>query len=694
MVQSNILPKIEYKESKELDEYDVGHNTTLYEMRIEDVPVAVVLGKPRFDKHEVFYCRLYGVGEDIPVVKTALGIVETPIENAVDILGPHPQQSGANLDVPLERMDNVLFYSFVNAEMLKQLNSRPETYHIVRLGPHTPDVPPPDWPAAAATTVDMPLGNEDEDDLFRIVLPRETTELVEKIEETIEKGVFRTKRGFSPPALLDEETHRIAQRIKAEYVDSGKHTWLQKFMHNSFYEIVDVENNGDCLFAVVREAFATIGKITDVGTLRTLVASKMTQSLFELRREIFVQMSNEREQRKRELIALKKQAKHPPTNATKEDIEVFNGVIQEYNEQVKIFKAKDAVFAEFDYMKNIKHLEDFQTYIMTRNFWADSWVISVLEKELKFKLIILGEEEYKDNSLDNVLQCGETSNDTTVTPDFYIIAVYSGNHYRLVSYKERCIFTFVELPYDVKTLVLKKCMEKNSGEYEKIPEFREWKHRYLGQDEDAQREEEVQEPVALYDPEVVFLFYDHSPGKHAPGKGPGEKIPSHLRSQFAELNTIEYWRRMLDDSWERSDGLFRLDNRQWNSVTHYMLGAQFKNGFPDIYHAFSRDSGTDISMSIELAKKSVAKKTGLVTMNGKKTKARPDLGFHTETTLDKDLIRGRDVQEREMAVRAKFDQNPELKKILKLTKPAMLMHFIRATPPEKDLVLMSLRELL
>ena len=62
--------------------------------------------------------------------------------------------------------------------------------------------------------------------------------------------------------------------------------------------------------------------------------------------------------------------------------------------------------------------------------------------------------------------------------------------------------------------------------------------------------------------------------------------------------------------------------------------------------------------------------------------------------IDKDFLRGRNVRELETAIKAKFTQNKELKKLLLATKKAKLLHLNRGKPPTICNDLMRVRQLL
>ena len=62
---------------------------------------------------------------------------------------------------------------------------------------------------------------------------------------------------------------------------------------------------------------------------------------------------------------------------------------------------------DFEFISNKERLEDVHKYLRTNKFWADSWAIGLIEKELNYKFIILSESEYESNNYDNILQCGD-----------------------------------------------------------------------------------------------------------------------------------------------------------------------------------------------------------------------------------------------------------------------------------------------
>jgi predicted NAD-dependent protein-ADP-ribosyltransferase YbiA (DUF1768 family) len=269
---------------------------------------------------------------------------------------------------------------------------------------------------------------------------------------------------------------------------------------------------------------------------------------------------------------------------------------------------------------------------------------------------------------------------------------YSGNHYRLITYKNKRIFTFREIPYGIKVLIVNKCLERNSGSFYLIEDFRNFKakqgiHPDTGNPKKSEEEADVDElNKDLYDEDTIFMFHQHSELSAKPGKGSGEKITVEKIPQFSDLAKTKEWRRMLDDTWPGV--VLSIDNLKWMSAEHYIQAAKFKGGFPDFYKSFSIESESDIAKEVEYAKAAGE--------SGKLKKKLEDGGKTKEIVLRAKNIHPDEnydaVEVRKIAINAKFSQNEDVKQVLMATRNAKLVHFVRGASGNKiDIPLMELR---
>jgi predicted NAD-dependent protein-ADP-ribosyltransferase YbiA (DUF1768 family) len=258
-----------------------------------------------------------------------------------------------------------------------------------------------------------------------------------------------------------------------------------------------------------------------------------------------------------------------------------------------------------------------------------------------------------------------------------------GDHYKLISYKKKSIFKFIELPYDIKKLIANSCLEGISGPFKIIPEIQKFKDtikkKSYGEEEEEYEDLSESKLRGLYDDNIVFLFYSKSADKPLPGKGNGEKIPNEKLKEFTELATIPQWRKKLSNFWVQP---FALDNHQWASVEHYYQASKFKKNNQAFYLTFSFDSNTELSKDPLLAKAA----------GGKTGKLKSKLLRPTQVKIDPDFFDKRYKEEMYNAQYAKFSQHSELKKLLLATKDAKLMHFIRGSPPVMFDDLMIIRQ--
>jgi predicted NAD-dependent protein-ADP-ribosyltransferase YbiA (DUF1768 family) len=471
-------------------------------------------------------------------------------------------------------------------------------------------------------------------------------------------------------------------------------------MKNNKYGIIDNEGGGDCLFATIRDAFSQLGQQTTVQKIRKKLAGEATQELFLNYKEHYDMYSNaivkdtkDAKDLENEIGKYKKMYTETLDREQKKQfVEAAKKLKVQRDRILNEKKVTQQILDEYKFMKDVDTLEKFKRKIQTCEFWAETWAISTLERILNVKFIILSSEAHRDGDFANVLKCGQL-NDTLLEsrgefiPEYYIMVDHLGWHYKLITYKKKYILTFTELPYDIKKMVVDKCMEKNSGVFSLIPDFIRFKQSFENKATNGTsvcKFEELSDAKirGLYDEAVVFQFYDKSSGERVPGKGSGESIPKEAVRQFSNLHSIKDWRRKLDDFWVEPERTFVLDEHRWNSVEHYYQGSKFKESNPEFYLSFAAESGTDLSKNPEMAK-AAASSSG---------KYKGALLRPVEVSIDPTFYGKRKEKELFDALCAKFSQIEELKHVLLLTKNAKLMHYLKGKDAELAEQLVMVRD--
>jgi len=684
MVYSNLNTSIHYKESPGLNLNDAGHESIPYEIEIFSNWINVMLGKINTiyaDKNVVFI-PIYLVVNDKMVAQ--IGVFELAAEKATRLL-----DSDGN--VVLELLDDPLLYKFVTEEFISKISKT------------TPmeknDSVKHDEVVEKEEAKVEPQEESDEDKVVKIKIPdRKKSEELEKAESELKEGVFEPDSKVKAPELLEEETAEEADELKKTFRKKKDNAWIANFMKNNNFKIHEVEANGDCFLAVLRDAFKQVGLNTDVKKLRALLASEATEEIFQRRRESYNEIDAVIKTSKSELTItqqelkeltsrLKNSSDQKELSKVKEEIERTKSKMEE--QQADIRDAEKLLDESLGDFEKVDTLEKFRAYLQTTRYWVDTWAIGLLERKLKFKIIILSERSFLEKSFDSVIDCGEVDKilqeKGVFHPDYYIMTTFSGNHYKLITYKDKRIFKLSEIPFYVKNLVINKCLEKNAGPFYIIPEFRDLvKTKYSRKEEDVEdltgKKEDDVLANELYDPSTELSFYSKAPKTPKPGKATniGEKIKDADVSKYKRLAKHSEWRKKLDDDWITQ---FTIDGKKWASIEHFYQGSKFKHGFPDFYKQFSLDSESDMSKSSELARDAggSGKKKGVL-LRPKNVVV--DSNFHGE--------KGKLV--REEAVRAKFSQNEDLKQLLLATNDAKLNHFIRGDTSVADMVLMKIRK--
>ena len=696
MVKSALYPdKINYNENKAVDDEDIGHASSLYEIQLFDMSIEIGVGKEKYtySTHNVVYYSIYLIVDD--EIKSRIGVVEFDSNKVIE----NVDEDG---DLKLENGKMLFFitkeylYKIFDNKKKQPASDEETTGEIEQIEKQSVNID--NDVIVLDDEPDSTIDNTDELSVMRVNIPVDKKSAsATNIESILENGIFEEIRGFEVPDLLPVETKEMSDEIKSAYNVSSKQKWIAKFMKNLNYDIIDNEGCGDCFFAVIRDAFEQIGKKTTVTKLRAILSDEVTENMFQEYRSLYNAFNGQYQELDSELKLLKKNILTLKTRSNKctnkEENKVIldeaNKVVEKYKHLTSDKKDAKQLLTEFAYMKDINTIDAFKTYIKSSKFWADTWAISTIERVLNIKIVVLSEMSYKSGDLDSVLNCGQL-NDTELErqgnfkPDYYIMTSYTGSHYTLITYKDKRILKFSEVPYDIKALIINKCMERNSGPYYLIQDLRNLKIKLgLNANEgEPQDNEDDYINSDLYDKDITFMFHSLSNSTPKAGKGSGEHIPDLFLFEYNTLNNIPDWRKKLDDSWIAP---FTVDNLRWNSVEHYCLGSQFKKGYPDFYNKFSIDSDSEISKDIALAR-IAGSKTG---------KNKDNVLREKNIKIDPDFYdvgpNSRDKTERLTALIAKFTQNLDLKQLLIETKRAKLVHFIRGREPEVDMQMMNLR---
>lgn len=644
MVKSLLNPSINYPEVRKLNEDDKNQDASIYEANIYDIDVIIALGSENYSfiNNNILYFPVYLVIND--VVTAQIGIYEINSNKHSSIL----DEDG---DIDINELGPLLLYSFVDKELISVDSNKTEA----------------EAEAQADAQADADVDQDAEPSVDQDAEP--------STDQDADADVAPL---YSP--LLDQGATQSINERKA-YKNVSSNSWIQKFMSNNNFGLIDNEGAGDCLFATIRDGLLKIGKKLSVEEMREMLAKEANEQLFQGYKTNYEMALSEVTATKIELKDLIKthsnlKARLKMTKDRTEQMDIIKAAenISEQHKSLKYqLKYASDLLSEFRFMKGINNLDDFKSIIKTCEFWGETWSISTLERILNIKLILFSEENYIAKDKDNVLICGQL-NDTVLqeigvfNPDYYIMVDFMGAHYKLITYKDRGALIFKELPYDVKKLVTDKCLERLAGPYSLIPDFVEFMNQQNIRVPINDPPIELQSDT--YKGDTVFQFYSNSSDKPLPGKGAGETLGPEGSREYVELANIPEWRKKLSNFWVQP---FELDGHKWSSVEHYYQASKFKENNPDFYLKFTIDKNTNSELSTNPI---IAKAAG-----GRTGKYKTKMIRDKEITIDPNFYSGNHEKYMEDAMRAKFSQNADLKKVLLATKSAKLQHFTRGNPP-------------
>jgi predicted NAD-dependent protein-ADP-ribosyltransferase YbiA (DUF1768 family) len=713
-----------YPELAQLENADIHYTTDAYETEIKGIAVTIAFGKVKreFDKapYEAVYYPIYLVHKYNHSVIRKIGLIEY-FKSDESHLDENLELNVLSapfrpLIFPYITVDMIRKANMKSVEIVKQIGEEKAKKREKRMLDAAEDSDTgkgkgkgkgknANANAETPKKITMMASNVGAVTALSDLRPVVRVDSVDDVEDSEESGSDSASEKNPGPSVdavirdvtLPTQTKALADKERAEYVHSeetGRDVWIQQFMKNRHFGIEDNEGGTDSLFACIRDALLSQGNTTlTIEQMRVKLASMATKELFQeyikhynKYMALLKQASEQLQEKKKQGNELSERIKGKhlsPTDMLKVKTEMTQNAAEQREKKSRVDFLKDIVMQRYGYMRQTESkFDNFKTILTTRTFIPDPWALRALERAYNISIIRMSEERFKDGDLDNVIVCGDRAADapglglSMVTTSSYkpsifiVVSVDEHNTYRLIRYRTKGSFSFVELPYDIRTQIVTKCIENPETEFAFLPQFKRVLEIYPSSksqsggkstDDDAETANRTRDVP-------VFQIYNRS-GNDKPGHGAGEYVPAGMQHLFVPLSSHHNWRRSLTNM---AESPFVLDRRTWFSVEHYYQGSKFKKHNHDFYLQFSMDSKSEISKNPELAR-AAGSDTGI--FHGKLYRPKA-------VTIDRDFFSGgRGAEALSSAMEAKFRQHTDLRNILLGTLNARIYHFQRSERP-------------
>ena len=280
---SNQLTKgIHFEQSRDLDEIDIGEESNLYEITIYGRMHTIATGKHRKvpDIRHQYYIPVYLIYKGR--VKAQIGAFqfESVEKSEKAQIQPFLDKEG---DLDLNRFSDLILYHFADETFFYDTHSEMTPAEIGELESEYVS-------EQALKSKDISNGPDEEElteETSALVLTesdlrnkKEKAPSLKSADELLKSGIFDYDPTRKSVETLLEETKDQASTLRKEY-QQGRHKasapWIEKFMKNREFNIVETSDNGDCLFDSIRIAFSQIGYNTTIAKLRSILERELTE---------------------------------------------------------------------------------------------------------------------------------------------------------------------------------------------------------------------------------------------------------------------------------------------------------------------------------------------------------------------------------------------------------------------------------
>ena len=750
MVVSNINSNVSYPERKTIDEDDKGQDVSMFQIKLFDIDVVIALGnvKYNFSNKNVLYCPVYIIVDESDKIYQ-IGVYEI-LKKKYD-KGKYLDEDG---DLDISKLKGPLLYTFVDKSYIKKCMKNEilvEDESSKTKGEEDDEDDEEEDDEEEEEEEQEEKEKDDDEDDVEDDLNAETSSptlsnpppvLVDlNIEENVDDDDFFTE------GETDKQEKKERKKYKKPTDARDPNSWIQEYLHNNNYSVLDNEGGGDCFFAVIRDGFKNINKSISVEKLREMLTENTSQEQYQNYKERYTMLKNELTDIRRQIPDTKAKTKEIRKKFNKmvkkakkeKDVPTQKQQMKEARQEKKKYDAskekegrlerdlKEAKrnWSDIKWMKGITSLDKLKSKMLTCNFWADSVTTDVLELALNTKFIVISSVNWRSGM--PPLICGnfvqqEVEEKGYFKPKYYIIMEHTGSHYKLIKYKGKGIFRFHEIPHGLKTQIVNRCMKSRGkslynyipkfarliGQRIQVPESKQLEElvgdqkKKDGEDGDIEIDMEDEGPEMtptptpedglLFSNDTHFVFYSKSSDKK-PGMGAGEKIAEGDVEKYVPLTKIKNWRRVLSNMYVKTDEagnvvpLFKLDGKNWASVEHYYHANKFKKNNPDFYNVFSMDSKSVICKDPKMAL-GAGGKTGIVRQKDPETK-KTKIIFRRpkEVVMDEDFYDDKNnekVMEKGQQAKYENEANEMERNVLLGTKDAKLLHYVVSRAKKED----------
>ena len=434
-------------------------------------------------------------------------------------------------------------------------------------------------------------------------------------------------------------------------------TWISTIMHNNKYtELVSTNTpsiNSKDIVAAISAAICAAGYNTSPAALRALAAEDVSLADFESRKDAYLTAIHRSRDLATKITHLKKVILPALISRTKNSPQIqpeLTAAKLRRDELVAECRAIHAfVIARYPNMETVDTLAKFKVYIQSSIYIADDFIIRILERALKIQIIVFSTRAYKSHDLSAIVATAG-HRELNSAKSFVLVSRIAANNVSSIAYNGNTL-----IPYaDLSSALIQKC---KSTYILRIT--------YL--------KPTIMAVAGLYNPECAIAIGNNTDATAYPCTGPSEFcLRETLLVDFAQLATSKQnWRKWIADDWCHSP--IRVNGKTYASVEHCCAAFALATEFPDIAQCFAAESmhswsRISASKAIEDIKKS---------------------GPAERVRMTSPAVQ-------RIARTAKFEQYPDLAKILCATYPALILgqlHIINSVR-EPDICLMRLRETL